>query len=339
MRAAIVNPYWDTLGGGERYTITVAKVLEEAGYRVDLEWKDEKILGKLKKRFGMDLAGVKVVRDVKRGDGYDICFWVSDGSVPNLRARKNILHFQVPFTGVRGKTLFNRMKLFRVGKVVCNSKFTKSVIDKEYGVESVVVYPPVAVDEFRPKRKKEDIILYVGRFSGLTQAKRQDVLVECFGDLGRRGWKLVLAGGIEVGVDKQFIRLKREVGKAGAEIVESPDFRELRDLFGKAKIFWSASGFGADEEREPKRMEHFGITVVEAMSAGLVPVVYEAGGHKEIVKEGESGYLWREKAELISKTRELIDNRMIMIKLAARARKDSQYFGYERFRKEVLGLI
>ena len=43
MRAAIFNPYLDTLGGGERYSMAVAQALLLKGYTVNLEWKDPSI--------------------------------------------------------------------------------------------------------------------------------------------------------------------------------------------------------------------------------------------------------------------------------------------------------
>ena len=159
MKAAIYNPYLDTLGGGERYTLTFAKVLSDNGWEVDLEWKDTGIKKSLEDRFGMDLTLINIVKDVKRGDGYDLCFWVSDGSIPALKARRNILHFQVPFQNLNGRSLLNKMKLFRVDKIICNSEFTRKVIDAEYGVESVVVYPPVDVEHIKSKRK-ENLILF-----------------------------------------------------------------------------------------------------------------------------------------------------------------------------------
>jgi hypothetical protein len=105
MKAAIYNPYLDTLGGGERYTLSFANVLAKSGYTVDLEWKDPEIINKLEARFGMDLGNINIISDVKKGEGYDLCFWVSDGSIPLMHARRNILHFQVPFHGVGGKTI------------------------------------------------------------------------------------------------------------------------------------------------------------------------------------------------------------------------------------------
>src|SRR3989344_233683 len=140
MKAAIYNPYLDTLGGGERYTVGVIQSFIAKGYKVYVEWQDKAIIEKLEKRFGVSLNGTSVVDNIERGDGYDLCFWISDGSIPTLKARKNILHFQVPFHHTGGNNLLNKMKLFRVDKIVCNSQFTKKFIDREYGVESIVIY-------------------------------------------------------------------------------------------------------------------------------------------------------------------------------------------------------
>ena len=341
MRAAIYNPYLDTLGGGERYTIFAALAFVKAGYRVDIEWPEAEIKQKLEKRFGIDLSEINFVADIKRGDGYDLCFWVSDGSIPNLKARKNLLHFQVPFRSVNGKNLINKMKLFRISKIICNSYFTKQIIDSEYGVDSLVIYPPVDVSKMRPK-KKEDLIIYVGRFSELVQAKRQDVLISAFKkfyDAGNNSWKLIIAGGVEVGVGSFLKRLKKSKEGYPIEIMESPDFKTLKELYSKARIFWSAVGFGVNEIKNPERVEHFGISLVEAMAAGVVPIVYKAGGYKEIVKENENGFFWEKQFRLMAITKKLIADRKLERKLSQGARRDSEIFSNERFENEILQIV
>src|SRR3989344_165444 len=270
MKAAIYNPYLDSLGGGERYTLSFANLLLQKDYRVDLQWKDEEIINKLEKRFGFSLKNINTVSDIKRGDGYDLCFWVSDGSIPLLRSRKNILHFQFPFKNVSGKSILNKMKLIRINKIICNSKFTKNFIDAEFSVNSQVIYPPVDVSSFKAKRK-ENIIIYIGRFSNLTQAKNQHQLIENFKKFFKKGypdWKLILAGGTEVGADEYLLVLEKLSKGYPIEIIKSPEYRQLKELVGKAKIFWSAVGYGINEDKEPTKVEHFGISVVEAMAAG-----------------------------------------------------------------------
>jgi len=340
MKAAIFNPYLDTLGGGERYTVGAIQAFRHEGYRVELEWKEQAIIGKLEKRFGVSLENTKVVESVNRGDGYDACFWISDGSIPTLRSRNNILHFQVPFKNVNGRTLMNRMKFFRIKHVVCNSNFTKEVIDNEFGVSTKVVYPPVSVGDFKSKRK-QNVVCYVGRFSELAQKKRQDVLIEVFKKfyLNNNNWKLVLAGGTEVGKGKIIESLKKAAEGFPVEVVESPSYSEVKELMGISKMFWSASGFEVDEERNPREVEHFGITVVEAMAAKAVPLISEKGGHREIVKNAESGYLWKTKEELLNLALKLSDDPSLLAEVAKTAHSESKRFSNEEFDKHFTSLI
>lgn len=342
MRAAIYNPYWDSLGGGERYTISFARVLVENGYTVDLQWDDEGLLQQIKERFNIDSAGVKIVSDIKRGDGYDLCFWVSDGSIPLLRSRKNIIHFQFPFKDVNGSSLYNRTKMFRIKHVVVNSNFTKRFIDEEYKVKSEVVYPPVDVKSFRPG-KKENLILYVGRFSQLTQKKNQHILIKAFKrikKLGVEDYQLILAGGLGVGTDKKYYsQLKKEARGLDIKFVENPSFNELKTLYKKAKFFWNASGLGVDEDQNPLKVEHFGITTVEAMAAGCVVFAPNNGGTKEIIESGVNGYLWEKLAHLVTDTIGVIKNSELTRSIIKSAVKDAQKYSYEKFNEKVESLL
>lgn len=343
MKAAIYNPYLDTLGGGERYTLTFAKVLAEEGYDVDVEWNNPDIKDVMSKRFGLKFPeNLKIVESVNRGENYDICFWVSDGSIPTLRARKNYIHFQFPFHDVNGKSLLNKMKLFRVSKIICNSEFTKKVIDQEYDVESVVLYPPVATDLYKPKRKINQIC-YVARFSNLTQNKGHEILIKHFKNLVKEkkfsDWKLVLAGGSEVGADIYLRRLKSLAKGSNIEFLESPKIEVLQEVFGKSKIFWSGAGFNEDEVKNPEKVEHFGITLVEAMSAGCVPVAYSAGGYKEIIESGKNGFLWRNSKELLSLTKSIILNKADLNAISANAINSSKKYSYTNFKKHVVEIL
>lgn len=339
--AAIYNPYLDTLGGGERYMLSFAKALSDFGYDVDIEWNDSEILNKLTSRFGLKVGdNVKVVNSINRGENYDLCFWVSDGSIPILRSKNNFIHFQVPFQAVNGNSLINKMKLFRINKIICNSDFTKKVIDREYGVNSDILYPPIDIQSFKPMRK-ENNILYVGRFSNLLQSKGQETLIEVFKDISSNipEWKLILAGGVEVGSDKLIKKLESIIDCFPIELVKSPSFETLKELYGKSKIFWSASGYNIDQNTNPQRVEHFGMTLVESMSAGLVPVVVKAGGHKEIVENEVNGYLWESKRELSEFTKKIVNTKGLLNQLSKNSIESAKKFSYEVFKSKVEKLI
>ena len=90
------------------------------------------------------------------------------------------------------------------------------------------------------------------------------------------------------------------------ELRTNISYQELNDLYGKSSIYWHAAGYDIDENKNPELVEHFGITTVEAMSSGTIPIVINKGGQKEIVSEGEDGYLFETIEELVEKTQSLI---------------------------------
>src|SRR5205807_1051539 len=81
------------------------------------------------------------------------------------------------------------------------SEFTREWLQRRWGVDGVVINPPVALAGGR-RAPKENLILSVGRFMGFAtdqwNSKHQDVLIRAFAQLPekiRETWQLVLAGG------------------------------------------------------------------------------------------------------------------------------------------------
>lgn len=335
-RAGLYTPYADTLGGGERYLLTLAQILLGQDWLVEVTFDNNKLLNQARSRFNLPLEKVSLIdrgvlekKPYLSHRHYDLLFWVSDGSIPTMMAKKNWLHFQVPFHNLGGKSLFNIMKLKFIDRVICNSYFTKKVIDAEYGVSSLVWYPPVAVSDFAPG-KKENLIVAVGRFETTMNVKRQDVLVSVFKTLvdeGLSDWKLVLVGGsLAKEEDNPFLRnLKEQARGYPVEFRVNAPFEELKKTYSRAKIFWHAAGFGVNEEKEPEKVEHFGMTTIEAMASGCWPLVYEAGGQREIFENfpQKDLCLWRNEGQLLEKTKEIIARKPTITPLIDLAQKFS----------------
>jgi glycosyltransferase involved in cell wall biosynthesis len=324
--AAIYNQSWESLGGGERYTAAVAKLLEDVGYEVQIWWPED-YRSQIFDRFGIELKNTQFV-PFKPGhfSNYELVFWVSDGSIPLSMAKKTLLHFQIPFTRA---SLPDKLKA-RMYPAICNSYFTKSIIDPVYGIESQVIYPPVKIADFLPG-KKENLIIAVGRLSKQLHAKHQEVLIEVMRQLVPQlpGWKLVLAGG---STDFDYYKELLDQAKGlPIKILPNPKFNQIQDLFAKAKVFWSATGFGEDPDLAPGKLEHFGITPVEAMAAGVVPVVTGLGGHRETIEDGKSGMLWLTSDDLFTKTLELAHNYRKWGIMSKKAEKRSTMFSDKIF--------
>lgn len=315
MKIGFYNPYFDGLGGGERYTLTLAAHWSRH-HDVVLFWDDPNIVGQSEKRFGIDLMNVRVVPNLFKNANifgkllgsrkYDLIFFLSDGSIPATLAKHNILHFQVPFESV----LADPWKLKRYDAVVCNSKFTKNELDPQLGSQAVVIYPPVQQVPPTNSAAKKKQILSVGRFTGYFQAKKQEVLIEAFvrgyksGML--KGWELILAGGLIPSDQVYFESLKKLVSGVPVRLLANITNDELIGLYQSSMVYWHAAGYGTTN---PAQMEHFGITTAEAMSAGVVPLVYAAGGQLEIVQDSVNGLVWRSTDELLEKTKLLLSDK------------------------------
>jgi len=349
MKAVIVSPYIKTLGGGERYALTVAQALLDRGWEVEITLNENDVLLKARERFNLKLAGIGTISFGEIGGkylkqkNYDLMFWVSDGSIPWLFSPKTVLHFQIPFHNVRGKSFFNSLKFKKIDKVVCNSLFTKKVIDQEYGINSDVWYPPIDVEEFTAG-EKENTILAVGRFEKSQTEKRQDVLIETFKkmiDKGLKNWQLILAGGHTGGKenDELLNELKKMAAGFPISFKINVSFSELKTLYSKAKIFWHAAGYGTDEEKYPEKMEHFGMTTVEAMASGCVPVVINKGGQKEIVQNNINGFLWETVDDLMNLSAKLIKGDKLINNISQEAVKKSRDFSKEKFYEKIYSFI
>ena len=73
---------------------------------------------------------------------------------------------------------------------------------------------------------------------------------------------------------------------------------DLAGLYQEAEIYWHGTGLGTDLEQEPEKAEHFGISLVEAMSAGCVVFAYGSGGPREIITDGVDGFLYSSTEDL-----------------------------------------
>lgn len=343
MKIGFYNPYLDNPSGGERYTLALAAHWSKE-HDVFIFWDDTSIFHKALERLNIDLSKTKIVQNVFRGTNvfkkistslqYDLIFFLSDGSIPTTFAKYNLLHFQVPFSEVA----YNPFKLSRYQFVVCNSRFTQNHLDRRVRNKTIVIYPPVRQIPQEAKVKKGKIILSVGRFAGYRNAKKQDVMIDAFRQVESNipDWKLVLVGGLMESDRGYFRQLKEQSKNHRIELLSNVGYEELVKLYQQSPIYWHAAGFG---EADPTLMEHFGISTVEAMSAGAIPIVFAGGGQTEIIEDGKTGFLWQTVEELINNTSEVAGNIDKYEEVRRSAMKRFRDFSEEKFTKKFDELI
>jgi glycosyltransferase involved in cell wall biosynthesis len=221
--------------------------------------------------------------------------------------------------------------------VLANSEFTRGWISRYWGTDSDVLFPPIQVQRLHPAEQREKAVITVGRFfaPGLGHAKRQREMVEFFAAAHRAGrlpgWRMYVVGGME---DSQrgYVETVRAAG-AGApvEVITNAPRAQVEQLLSTSSVFWSATGYGEDEDARPWSSEHFGMTTVEAMAGGCVPVVIDRAGQKEIVREGIDGYRWTTPEQLIARTVEVAGDEERRARLAASSVERAQEFSEGAF--------
>lgn len=341
MKIGIVSPYIDSLGGGERYMLSIA-ARASANHTVHVFWDDPSMLKKAAERFMIDLLSVTVVPNVfakgnffekaKVTQSYDLIIFLTDGSIPLSFAKHNILHIQVPFLHVD----MPFWKRWGYDAVVYNSRFTKEHVDPSlHSLAGHIIYPPVkAIPVSEASKTKQ--ILSVGRFGGLYNAKKFDVIVDAFELLlknkAAKGYSLALAGGVLPSDTQSFEELKKRVAKLQVTLYPDCPYKTLISLYEQSLIYWHAAGYG---ETNPEKMEHFGIAPVEAMSAGTVPVVFNGGGLPEIVTDGTDGFVWNTPAELVEKTLSVVTDTAQFCKLSEQAKQSAGQYSEDAFNAQV----
>jgi GT2 family glycosyltransferase len=133
-------------------------------------------------------------------------------------------------------------------------------------------------------------VLTVGRFFTGGHNKRQDVVIEAFRRItadADHGLELALAGAIHPSPEgrNRFHELQRQAAGLNCAFYPNIGRADLAQLYARSAVLIHAAGFGVDPDEFPERLEHFGITPVEAASFGCIPVVYGAGGPREVVEK------------------------------------------------------
>ena len=187
----------------------------------------------------------------------------------------------------------------RPDKVVANSEHVKKRIAKYWRRDAEVIYPPVRVNNFEPRKEHEDYFLIV---SALTPFKKIDLAVQAFNKIGR---KLIIIG------DGGQRKILQTMAKSNIEFLGRKSDAVVREYMQNCR----ALIFPGEED--------FGITPVEAMAAGKPVLAYGKGGVLESVQAGKSGEFFKELTE-----KSLLDG-------LTRLMVNEKHYDYKKIRKNA----
>ena len=205
--------------------------------------------------------------------------------------------------------------------LVTNSENTRKRIQKFYGRDAKVIYPPVETNfqiEDSLKKAETPYFLAVGR---LSKYKNFDLLIKAFNEVK---YKLIIVG---TGIEEEYLK-----SISGGNIV----FKGRASDDEKNKLLEGCLGL-----INPVVDEDFGIVPVEAMAHGKPVLAHKSGGHLETIIEGETGLFFEGEDSKILSQKLIEFDQMIKNKIFDRVKitEHAQKFSKERFKSEFENFV
>lgn len=335
IKVGVLTDHYDILGGGTVHAFKFIEYLKRY-YDVDVnvpgtpkskEW--------MQSFLHLDTNGLTFYPYVKGcGDKYNYLFL-------------NISHWRAEPTRALKKYMLVFFPQFFFPtydyKFLANSEYTKNNIIKRWNKNKEdidIIYPPIMTSQFFSDIKEHKNIMHVSRINPpMAEAdKGHRQMITAFKEMvdsGLKDWTFHIIGQIQ---DQNYYQELFNLSNGYPIVFHTGiSFDELKKLYSKADIYWHMTGISLPNE--PGAQEHFGMTTVESMASGCVPVVLNTGGQPEIVEDGKNGFLVKDSEQLKIKTFELINNKEMKEKMSIEAINRSKNFDEGVIRNKFYSVI
>jgi glycosyltransferase involved in cell wall biosynthesis len=359
MNILVIHPSLNAGGGSERLCLAIIESLKEKGYNVTLgsfektRWEEvEKLFGKVPRPdaeivkprfFGYSAYGELLnFHSLSSGiyNGYEVVIVSCTSPWFYCPTAKKTIIYMIPPVGHRNGLkrayltpyIFIQSMFLKKAKnkvILTNSSFSSGVIEQIYSLKPKVLYPPVNMEDFHSSLKKEELVVSVGRFDF---SKRFEFLIRAFANV--KNGECVIVGSAYNSASLRYLKkLRQLINNLGlshrATLIVNGPFNTLQDVLSKAKIYVHCAMF-----------EHFGISVVEAMASGCVPIVHKSGGpYMDIIEYGKCGFSFGGVDELAYNINLLLGDNKLCKHFSQKAVERSKLFNKENFKEGILSLI
>lgn len=198
-----------------------------------------------------------------------------------------------------------------------------------------IVYPPCNIEVYGSNLGicRQDIIVSFGQF---RPEKNHIIQVQIFQELSKRIYnqnlQLHIIGGVRNEEDKTiFEQVQKFIDSQGLQnrvkLIPNAPMKVVQDEFAMAKI-------GMHTMMD----EHFGISIIEMMAAGLIVVAHNSGGAAfDIIKNNSTkvGRLASNPEQYVNELKSLLDNYEEFKEIGDNAKVKAREFSEEAFRDKV----
>jgi glycosyltransferase involved in cell wall biosynthesis len=217
--------------------------------------------------------------------------------------------------------------------VVANSKFTQNIIEKYLGKRALVINPPVASNTRASRvnwKNRENRVVTISRF---RSAKGLEIIPEIASYVKDCEFVLIGIADNESGrcLNELFEEVERLRVKNHVHIFKNKQYGFTLAALSTAKVFLHT-----------QRTEAFGMSIVESMAAGCVPIVPRTGGPWIDIldcQEGRYGFSYRSPMEAADKIKLLLNDESLRSEVSVRAIERSMVFDSAVFEKKLLSVV
>lgn len=276
--AAIHTMHLYGMGGGARAVAWFAYALGDLGYQVDIYTSTDvppQVRLWLPRAATLQGSHQTCFRD------YDLGFNIDHFNYMPPLAKHNWAHIFQPHDRNHPPAGY---------ELWTNSKYTAQQCQELWGLEAKHIYIPIS-ETFVPLRKRR-IISHCSRIVRPTRYadKGHQQMIMSFisgheqGML--RGWQFYIVGSVDPNME-DYLSYLRQLAQ-GYPIFFHLDANDetVENILGLSAFYWHMTGITMPEI--PGAQEHLGLTPLEAMACGAVPICYKSGGPLETIEHGRT---------------------------------------------------
>jgi alpha-1,2-mannosyltransferase len=323
LKVGVFHPTLNMYGGAEWVAISMINSLKRAGHQTIVLTNKRIDHQKIKKVFGVELqADREVVFPAAPFPPLDFhniysdfirilflkhkCDVLIDTRTNGICPGVDISYIHYPFFGVleiiKSRKLNNSYYLpYRLYErkwaqnpdrlIFSNTKFTSAAVKKFLGINSVVLYPPISKVFYSNStdiNTREDVVVSVGRIS----PEKFFTLIPTIAKFTDKKIHFLIVG---LKQDEQELnRILRMIAlnhvADRVKVMTDISKEQLLKILRTSKVFL-----------HPVHSEQFGISIVEAMASGCIPIVHNSGGPAEFVPDSYRFNEVKEAAEKIDR--------------------------------------
>jgi hypothetical protein len=302
--SAVASPYDYTIGGGELYISQIVRQLLNLDYIVlFFSITKDLVFNQTIKNYltpieieRLVLLDYNLLLKTELLDEFNLDYFIvmENSVLPSVRGigKTNIYHCQFPNDYYQPPTDISILNNYKY--IIVNSEFTRQWYDmttkQQYSDKLFIVYPPCGNTNIKKNIiKQSKTFVMLGRIfkrGVYSNNKHFDVAIDLFSKIDD-DYKLTIIGSVK---DIDYYDQLRKSIKYPHRI------QILTDVDDGVKNYWlmnseyyiQLTGF---MEGKPSNEEHFGISLVEAVKFGCIPICYNGGYAPYLVKHNINGYL------------------------------------------------